>query len=176
MRQSESTNTDKSETRGVRRGLLIPDNRWAWYDWVVWPEIGVTWLRRDTREAFASHSYWSLLDHSGVAILGTYFGPSSSNRPTKMCYWLLDKLCHVQTSFCIRILIQIVIRSNQPKFRRNFCMMQYKIEMCTNLKLTEETEMGLLNKMILFWRDIPKRCDIKLFEIPHLKKANSSSI
>ena len=169
-----------SETWGVRRGLEVPNYCWAWYDWVVWPELGVIWLRGDARKAlpidFASHSYRSLLDHSGVVILGTYFGPSSSNRPTKMYYWLLDKLCHVQTSFCIRILIQIVIRSNQPKFRRNFCMMQYKIEMCTNLKLTEETEMGLLNKMILFWRDIPKRCDIKLFEIPHLKKANSSSI
>ena len=51
-----------------------------------------------------------------------------------------------------------------------FYMMQYKIEMCTNLKLTEEIEMGLLKFIILFWRDFPKRCDIKLFELPHLKR------
>lgn len=70
-------------------------------------------------------------------------------------------------------LIQIVRRWNQPKFARNF---RYDaIEMCTNLKLAEEIETGLLNEMILFWRDIPKRCDIKLFELPHHKKTNSSS-
>ena len=54
--------------------------------------------------------------------------------------------------------------------------MQYKIEMCTNLKLTEEIEMGLLNEMILFWRDIPKRCDIKLFELPHLKRTTQAQL
>ena len=119
-----------SETWGVRRGLEVPNYCWAWYDWVVWPELGVIWLRGDARKAlpidFASHSYRSLLDHSGVVILGTYFGPSSSNRPTKMCYWLLDKLCHVQTSFCIWIFIQIVIRSNQPKFGFLWCNIKVK--------------------------------------------------
>ena len=44
----------------------------------------------------------------------------------KMYYWLLDKLCHVETSFCIWILIQIVIRSNQPKFGFVWCNIKLK--------------------------------------------------